>query len=112
MSVMTVQRWQTGWDKDSAQSSKGIGQAVSTATSGIDLVADLLFRLRRDQAEVVGHYSLQSIVLPETNLRPQNRKALALLEAWMSEPDDLGQEWWDDFKQGLQQDRFSLREIE
>jgi hypothetical protein len=37
-----------------------------------------------------------------------NQAALALLEEWMSEPDDLGDDWWDDFENDLRQNRFSL----
>ena len=85
---------------------------MGTAASGLDLAADLVVRLQRDQAEMAGHYPLQSVAISEADLRPQNRRALALLEAWMAEPDDLGKEWWDAFEHDLQQHRFSLREIE
>lgn len=85
---------------------------MGTAASGLDLAADMVVRLQRDRAETAGHYPLQSLALPEAGLRPQNRRALALLEAWMAEPDDLGNEWWDAFEQDLQLHRFSLREIE
>ena len=30
-------------------------------------------------------------------IRPANRQALMLLEAWLNEPDDLGDAWWDVF---------------
>jgi hypothetical protein len=112
MSTMTAQRWQTVWHEGLDHNGKRVERVVGTATCGMDLATGLLFRLRRDQAEMIGHYPLQSIVLPEAKLRPQNREALALLEIWMSEPDDLGHEWWDVFEQDLRQHRFSLHEIE
>ena len=46
----------------------------------------------------------------EASLRPQNRRALALIEEWLSEPDDLGEEWWDSFEQDLKKYRLSFRE--
>ena len=54
----------------------------------------------------------QGVAPPEADLRPQNYRALALLEAWMAEPDDMGNEWWDAFEQDVQQHRLSLCEIE
>ena len=30
-----------------------------------------------------------------TGLRAANRQALRLLDEWLSEPDDLGDEWWE-----------------
>ena len=44
-----------------------------------------------------------------TQLRPQNRRGLALLEDWLAEPDDLGDAWWDDFERDLKQHRLSFR---
>jgi hypothetical protein len=41
-------------------------------------------------------------------LRPQNRQALALLQSWMAEPDDLGDEWWDEFERELKRYRFAV----
>lgn len=32
-----------------------------------------------------------------SEIRPANRQALMLLEAWLNEPDDLGDAWWDVF---------------
>jgi len=40
------------------------------------------------------------------------KNALTLLEKWMSEPDDKGDAWWDEFEEELRQNRFTLREIE
>ena len=86
-------------------------RVFGAAASGLDLVADLTLRLYQDKADTVTNYSLQSAALPEPQLRPQNRQALALHERWFTEPDELGEDWWADFEQELQQNRLSLREV-
>jgi hypothetical protein len=74
--------------------------------------------MRKDQAEVTNHYTLQSAVLPEADsedlaaLPPQNREALALLHAWMAEPDDLGETWWDEFERDLARNRLNLGNLD
>jgi hypothetical protein len=85
---------------------------MGTVVSGVDLTAHLVVRLRRDQAGTVGYYPLQSMVFLETGLRPQNRQALALLQSWMAEPDDLNDEWWGEFEQELKRYRFAARDVE
>jgi hypothetical protein len=35
----------------------------------------------------------------------RSEKALALLDEWLSEPDDLGPEWWAEFEADLQRSR-------
>jgi hypothetical protein len=104
-------RWQHNY---SPQVSSGppITGVVGTSASGLDLVISLTVQLRQNQADTAGHYLLQSAALPEAELHPQNRRALALLRDWMAEPDDLGDDWWDAFEQDLKQNRFSLREPE
>lgn len=84
---------------------------VGTAASGLDLVANMTLRLWRDKADAVHHYALQSEALATANLRPQNRRALALHEAWFAEPDDLGPEWWAEFEQDLEQHHLTFREF-
>ena len=42
-------------------------------------------------------------------IRPANRLALQLLKAWMREPDDLGDEWWDAFELELQTNRLAIK---
>jgi hypothetical protein len=39
----------------------------------------------------------------------QNRYALTLLGSWMTEPDNLGEAWWNEFECDLQENRFKLR---
>jgi len=83
---------------------------VGTSASGLDLTARFLFRLQADQVDIARSFRLQSTAVTTPVLRPENRRALELLEAWMAEPDDLGEAWWDDFERELRQHRFSLRE--
>ena len=42
------------------------------------------------------------------NVRPENRHALALLEEWMSEPDDRGEHWWAQFEKYVRNQRLSI----
>jgi phytoene/squalene synthetase len=68
--------------------------------------------MRKDQAEATSHYTLQSAVLPESELPPQNREALALLHAWMAEPDDLGEAWGDEFERDLAENRLQFGNLD
>ena len=65
-----------------------------------------------ENPSVVEASSEQIIVIPEARLRPQNRQALALLQAWLDDPDDLDDEWWDKFEQDLKSHRFTLRDAQ
>lgn len=85
---------------------------TGASVTGMDLAVQLLLKLRKDQAEAASCYTLQSAVLPESELPLQNRRALALLHAWVAEPDDLGKAWWDEFERDLAQNRLKFREIE
>ena len=42
-------------------------------------------------------------------LRPENERLLAFLEAFMAQPDDLGEEWWEEFRADLRRNRLKLR---
>ncbi len=50
---------------------------------------------------------------PEMNeprdIRPKNKHAIELLDAWLSEPDELGPEWWDEFEWEMNACRLSFR---
>lgn len=83
---------------------------VGTSASGFDLTAMFQLHLQTDQVRSVRSFWLQSVAVSGPALRPQNRRALDLLEAWMAEPDDLDEAWWEDFERELQQHRFTLRE--
>ena len=41
-------------------------------------------------------------------LRPENRAALAFLKEWMSTPDEMGDEWWEEFEAELRTNRLSF----
>lgn len=41
-------------------------------------------------------------------LRDKNQKAIALLDAWFREPDDLGTDFWDEFDKNLEDNKFSI----
>ena len=85
-------------------------QSCVVASSKMDLVSGLVAKLQRSQSQAAGFYSLQTAVLLETDLHPQNRHAMALLRTWMASPDEKGSEWWDDFEQQLREHRLSFRE--
>ncbi len=38
---------------------------------------------------------------PITSLRPENQRLLKTLERLAAEPDDLGDEWWEEFRAWL-----------
>ncbi len=46
------------------------------------------------------------------NIRPENREAIAVLRAWMQEPDDWTPEQWDEFEHELRTRRLRFRDIE
>lgn len=96
----------------SAQKNATVHSVVGASATGLDLVSQLLMQLRKDQTDATSPYTLQSAVLPESKLPPQNQRALALLNAWMSEPDDLGDAWWDEFERDLAKHRLRFRETE
>ena len=43
-----------------------------------------------------------------TSIPERNREALRLLEEWMATADDMGEEWWDEFRQWLAENRLNL----
>ena len=108
----------------SAEQTEITRTVIGTSVTGIDLNVQLLLKIYRDQATVVSRYTLQSSVVSETTvltesktvdspvLPPKNQQALDLLHAWMAEPDDLDDTWWDDFERDLAQSRPKFREVE
>ena len=46
---------------------------------------------------------------PDKPLRPENQRLLAFLEALIAQPDDLGEEWWEEFRADLRRNRLKLR---
>ncbi len=78
------------------------------AISKIHLVDELVEKIRESEWSVRGSEREEEEV-DESKLVVANRRAMALLDEWMSEPDNLGQEWWDEFDNELRANRFSLR---
>ena len=58
------------------------------------------------------HRLSQSSDSSEGKMPPQNQRALALLEEWMSEPDDMSEEWWEEFERELREHRFSIHKAQ
>ena len=104
-------QWQSAYSEEK-ESSDHLAEWVGTAASGLDLVTGFVIRLCQDQVDAAGYYPLQSAALPEIELRPQNQRALILLQTWLTEPDELGKDWWDAFERDLRQHRFSVRETD
>ena len=42
-------------------------------------------------------------------LNAKNRAAIKLLDEWMSQPDDMGEEWWNEYMKQLKENRFTIR---
>ena len=87
-------------------------RTFSVSTHDYDLDTVLWMRLRRQQADTARQYRFHSDVLPEAELHPQNRRALALLQAWSEETDELGSAWWDEFERELEKNRLTFRNDE
>lgn len=44
----------------------------------------------------------------ECELSEKNRKLLEFLDEYYATPDDMGEEWWDDFRKWLSEHRLNL----
>jgi len=44
----------------------------------------------------------------QVTIREKNQKAIALLDAWFCEPDDLGTDFWDEFDKNLEGNKFII----
>ena len=42
-------------------------------------------------------------------ISPNNQAAIKALDEWMATPDDMGEEWWNEFEAFLKANRFTLR---
>lgn len=54
----------------------------------------------------IEHNGIKIVSTP--SLSVENKRALELHRAWMSEPDDLGDDWWEEFESELQANRLSF----
>jgi hypothetical protein len=84
---------------------------IGLAASGLDLIPALLDRLQDDQRGTANTYPIENVLLYRPAIRPENLRALELLDAFLAEPDDVGDAWWADFEQDLQEHRFNIPEI-
>jgi hypothetical protein len=100
-----LQAWQWTWRPPYSQArdddGRPVERLVGTAASGLDLAVGLAFRLHEATAGTAGQYHFQTAAWYDLALRPGNQDVLALLEAWMAEPDDLGEDWWEEFDRSL-----------
>jgi len=83
---------------------------VGLAASGLDLIPALLGRLQDDQRGTANTYPIENVLLYRQAIRPENLRALALLDVLLAKPDDLGDAWWADFERDLQEHRFTIPE--
>ena len=52
-----------------------------------------------------------STLTPKLLKEHKNGQVLSVLKSWTDQPDELGQEWWDDFERDLEDTRFSLTDL-
>src|SRR3972149_9171270 len=87
-----------------------IGQGVieSITATGVDVALRVWVNmLSADRLTTRAYLSAMSYATPQ--IRPENRRALALLDEWMSAPDDLGEDWWAEFEKELGEHRLAFR---
>jgi len=78
--------------------------------SGLDVPLRILAETLADEV-VTTQANLWPEAAPRPKaIRPVNQRALALLDQWMSEPDELGSAWWEAFEAELKQNRLAFRE--
>ena len=44
----------------------------------------------------------------DPEIRPENVEAIRILNEWMAEPDDMGEEFWQEFCDELENNRFTI----
>lgn len=44
----------------------------------------------------------------ESKINPKNLEAIRILNQWFAEPDDLGEEFWNEFCDDLEKNRFTI----
>lgn len=79
----------------------------------VESLADRLARLIKEhglpQLRPAGELFGVPEQLKDEIIQARNQRAIKLLEEWYATPDDLGDEWWDEFEQDLKRNRFSFR---
>ena len=46
--------------------------------------------------------------ITEPQISPKNLEAIRILNQWFAEPDDLGEEFWNEFCEDLEKNRFTI----
>ncbi len=81
---------------------------LSYTASGLD--GDLIFIISLWESDLWTTRPYYTEIRAEfSDIRPENRRAIELLDAWMSEPDELGPEWWEEFDRELAASRLAFR---
>lgn len=84
------------------------GRIKSVTATGVDVALQIWMGiLAADLLTTRAYLSAMSYAAPQ--IRLENRRALALLDEWMSEPDDLGEDWWAEFEKELREHRLAFR---
>ncbi len=78
--------------------------------SGLDVPLRIRAETLADEAVTTQAYWWSEAAPIPTAIRPANERALALLNQWMSEPDELGPAWWEAFEAELKHNRFAVPE--
>ena len=52
---------------------------------------------------------LETLLMEEQSLRPENRRLLMILKELAARPDELGAGWWDEFDKTLHETRLKVR---
>lgn len=55
---------------------------------------------------------IKTLQAENPHISEKNKRLLALMDAWCSEPDDLGDEWWDEFEVDLYRNQLNFPERE
>ena len=84
------------------------GSVKSVTATGVDVALRIWMNiLAADLLTTRAYLSAMSYAVPQ--IRPENKRALALLDEWMSELDDLGEDWWAEFEKELREHRLAFR---
>jgi len=105
-SIKGVNQTETHWDNVRAQASSHRKTIESTVVEeNADIRRRLVFR---DEYLANKYETLISQEIRRNKLSPKNIEALKVLDEIMSTPDDMGEEWWEDYFTDLDKYRFTI----
>lgn len=58
--------------------------------------------------KAIEYFYRVQIILSEIEIKDNNLKAINLLEKWLEEPDEYGENFWKEFREDLQKNRFEI----